>query len=275
VTETPGAADRDLLHRLESFYDAVPRSGARVEEHGPLRLFVREGAGWPYYARPVTPDVSVGPGDVQAVLDRMVELDVPRQLEWVHDLSPSLTAAVREVGLELELCPMMVLEPAELVVPELSGVDVRVVGPDDPDLAAGEAVAHLGFGAGIGTRVGEAGPAEREAALAEVDAPRLARLREALSAGTQVRVLASADDGVLGSGGYQHAEGVAEVVGVATLPSARRRGIGNAVAAVLARDAFARGMHTVFLAAQDQDVARVYQRAGFHRVGTAGIATAS
>ncbi len=40
------------LERIEDYYDTVPRSVCRVEEHGPLTLFVNRGAGWPYYARP-------------------------------------------------------------------------------------------------------------------------------------------------------------------------------------------------------------------------------
>ncbi len=32
------------LERIERDYDEVPRGAARVEEHGPLRLFV--GTGW-------------------------------------------------------------------------------------------------------------------------------------------------------------------------------------------------------------------------------------
>ena len=45
-----------------------------------------------------------------------------------------------------------------------------------------------------------------------------------------------------------------------------------AVAATLARRALERGHGTVFLAAQDDDVARVYERAGFRRRATACIA---
>jgi hypothetical protein len=40
------------LHDLERYYDAVPRSAAKVEEIGPLTLFVRTDAGIPFYARP-------------------------------------------------------------------------------------------------------------------------------------------------------------------------------------------------------------------------------
>jgi hypothetical protein len=46
---------RVTLTTIERYYDAVPRSGARAEDFGPLTLFVREGAGWPYYGRPALP----------------------------------------------------------------------------------------------------------------------------------------------------------------------------------------------------------------------------
>lgn len=261
-----------LLRRLEAFYDAVPRFGARAEVLGPLVLFVREGAGWPYYARPEQPDVEVGVDDVRAVLARQSELGVPQQLEWVHDLTPSLTSAAEAAGLVVQRCPLMVLDPGALVPFAVDGVHVAVAGADDADLAAAEAVAFVGFGAGIGTRAGEQGVEARDAAAAEVDPGRLDRLRDGIRAGRQVRVVARSDDGPLGVGGYQQAAGVAELVGVATLPSARRRGIGAAMAAVVARAALDRGLGTVFLSAQDDDVARVYERVGFGRVGTAGIA---
>ncbi|MFF1344041.1 hypothetical protein ACFVYT_40550, partial [Streptomyces sp. NPDC058290] len=35
--------ERAMLDRLEEYYDAVPRHGARVEDYGPITLFVREG----------------------------------------------------------------------------------------------------------------------------------------------------------------------------------------------------------------------------------------
>jgi predicted GNAT family acetyltransferase len=44
------------------------------------------------------------------------------------------------------------------------------------------------------------------------------------------------------------------------------------VAVALARHALDRGHGTVFLSAQDDDVARVYERAGFRRRATACIA---
>ena len=59
------------------------------------------------------------------------------------------------------------------------------------------------------------------------------------------------------------------MTGVGTLPSARRRGIGVALTGRLVEDARGRGAAIVFLSAADDDVARLYERLGFRRIGTA------
>lgn len=41
---------------------------------------------------------------------------------------------------------------------------------------------------------------------------------------------------------------------------------------MLVRDAVASGIHTIFLSAGDEAIARVYGRLGFRRIGTAGAA---
>jgi predicted GNAT family acetyltransferase len=65
---------------------------------------------------------------------------------------------------------------------------------------------------------------------------------------------------------------VAEIAGVATLPSARRRGYASQLTATLARDSVENDVHLIFLSAGDDDVARLYSRVGFRRIGTACIA---
>jgi predicted GNAT family acetyltransferase len=65
---------------------------------------------------------------------------------------------------------------------------------------------------------------------------------------------------------------VAEIVGVATLPSARGRGYASQLTATLAGRLLATGVDLVFLSAGDDDVARLYTKVGFRRVGTACIA---
>lgn len=288
MTTPATVTDAALLTRLESFYDAVPRTGARVENLGPLRLFVREGAGWPFYARPastrgkVTHDVTVQ--DVVRVRERQRELGVPEAFEWVHDLAPSLSVAAEGSGLPVHLCPLLVFEGASAAQPEhsatLDGLRVEVATPDDGDLAAVEAVAHVGFGASIGTRTGPQGTAERDVRARDTRPEPIERLRGGLRDGSAVRVVARGPEGPVAVGGYQRADvaepggvvGVAEIVGVATLPAFRRRGLGAAVTSVLTSEAMRRGHSTVFMSAQDDDVARVYERVGFRRIGTAGLA---
>ncbi|MGH7904881.1 MAG: GNAT family N-acetyltransferase [Candidatus Dormibacteraceae bacterium] len=67
-------------------------------------------------------------------------------------------------------------------------------------------------------------------------------------------------------------DGLAEVVGVATLPFARRRGLAGALTAKLVQHAFGAGVRSVPLSAQSEAVSKVYARAGFRRVGTAHAA---
>ncbi len=76
----------------------------------------------------------------------------------------------------------------------------------------------------------------------------------------------------MAAGSCQAMDGVAEITGVGVLPDSRRHGLGAAVTAVLAADALARGVRTVFLSASDQQVARVYASIGFREIGTAMIA---
>jgi GNAT superfamily N-acetyltransferase len=240
-----------------------------VEDHGPLRLFISQDVPWPYYARPAGGDVTAD--DVRAVRRRQWELGVPEAFEWVVELAPTLGPALRETGLEVEELPLMALEKPL----EAPAVDARLrrLEPDDPALAASRAVADIAFGA-PGTERGGAGPAERDASVGRFPEVRLAAVRERMAAGLTVTIVAEDADGVLAVGSHQPVGGVTEVVGVGTLPSARRRGLGAAVTAALVADARGGGAEIVFLSAGSDAIARVYGRLGFERIGTAGLAQA-
>jgi N-acetylglutamate synthase-like GNAT family acetyltransferase len=246
----------------------VPRSAARVEDHGPLRLFVSQDVPWPYYARPAGGAISAE--DVAAVRRRQWTLGVPEAFEWIVDLAPTLGPAARATGLEVDELPLMALDRPLDAPP----VDARLrrLEPDDPALAASRAVADIAFGT-PGTDRGDAGPRERDAALGSFPEARLAAVRERMAAGLTVTVVAEDADGVLAVGTHQPVADVTEVVGVATLPTARRRGLGAAVTAALVADARRDGAEIVFLSAGGDDVARMYGRLGFERVGTAGLAS--
>ncbi|MFI1813943.1 GNAT family N-acetyltransferase [Streptomyces sp. NPDC020422] len=245
-----------MLNRLEAYDDAVPRSAARAEEFGPLTLFVREGEGWPYYARPAlghTGEVTVAA--VQAVRARQRELGAPEAFEWVAETTPGLRAAVEASGLVVHEHPLMVLtqDAEELpVLPE--GYGVRMVGDRDPDLDGAVAASYAAFGAtptpGAAEQVG-------------------ARIAAGL---TRLAAAFGPDGTALSAGQHQPVGPVSEVVGVGTRPEARRRGLGLAVTAALVADARAHGVETVFLTATDDTVAHLYARLGFRTVGTALIA---
>jgi len=264
-----------ILQRLEHFYDALPRLSARTEEYGGLVLFVRDGPGWPFYARPIL-DGTTPPSaaDIMAARERQRDLGMPESFEWVHETTPTLLEVARSAGLAVHEAPLMVLDPA--VLPEPPDAGVRMLDPAaagfGADTEAARAVAAVGFGT-PGTAVGAPGPAERDAARVALDAAAVEEERSATLAGRRFTAVASLPGvGPAASGIGMRAGDVVEIAGVATLPTARRRGLAAAVTATLARHALDHGADLVFLSASDDDVARVYLSVGFRRVGTACIA---
>jgi len=255
MTPPAGVRTPRILPELESYYDTVPRAGATSFEVGPFTLFVkRDPDGWDYYARPrLGLEEPVTPADVDVLRARQRSLRVAESIEWVHQTTPTLRAAVLESGLTVTDCPLLVLGTALEVA--VAGFEVRMLSADDalgPVLGAVDAAFN-------GTNTVRPRAATRQARL----------LREGLQA------MAGAYDGrgsVVGGGSHGPRGTVTELTGIGVLPRARRHGVGAAVTAALVRDAHARGMRTVFLSAQDDAVARVYERVGFVRVGTACIA---
>ncbi|MEU4216339.1 GNAT family N-acetyltransferase [Actinoplanes sp. NPDC026623] len=278
--------DTDVFTRLERFYDAVPRDAAVAEDIGGFVLFVNDGGGWPFYARPrlgsaETPSAA----DITAVRQRQRDLGVPEAFEWVHETTPDLLAVARSAGLDVLLAPLMVLESAALV-PDLPlpGAAIRFLDPAAPsfgaDISVSRAVGRLGFGAPAnatalqaGSLVVEvAGPQQRDA-VPPLSADAVAQLTRRHASGRLLSaVVESPEEGILACGSAQRAGTVAEVAGVATLPSARRRGYASQLTASLARRAMQNGADLVLLSAGDDDAARLYSRVGFRRVGTACIA---
>ncbi|WP_317620642.1 GNAT family N-acetyltransferase [Actinoplanes sp. KI2] len=204
----------------------------------------------------------------------------------------------RSAGLEVLLAPLLVLDPAALV-PDLPvpGATVSLLDPSSPayasDLAASRAVAQLGFAyppaatpleeVAIASEsaqpfepallVEPAGPAERDAATEVLSGALVEGFRTRAEAGSYLTaVVTSPGEGVLASGVLMRVDDVAEIAGVATLPSARGRGYASQLTATLARRALTDRVSLIFLSAGDDDVARLYTRVGFRRIGTACIA---
>jgi ribosomal protein S18 acetylase RimI-like enzyme len=256
---------------LETYYDAAPRPAATTEEIGPFTLFVRtDPGGWPFYARPrLGLDAEITADDVRRTRQRQRELGVPEAIEWVDQTTPSLLGAARAAGLDVAENPLLVLdEPGGARSGARSGDRggdsggdpahrVRVLGPDDELLLVVVGAIGAGF---RGTDAVEAGdPGTR---------PDLIR------AGLLSMVAAFDESGeVVGGGSHGVRGATTEVTGIAVLPRARRRGLGAAITRALVADARGRGVETVFLSAQDDAVARVYEQVGFVRVGTACVAS--
>ena len=246
------------LGRIEAYYDAVPRPVGRTEEVGPFTLFLAdETTGWDFYARPrLGLDVDVTPEDVRRVLARQVELGVPQAIEWVDEVTPSLLPAVRAAVTgphELETCPLLVLPPDAPVTDDTTRT--RVLAPDDGDLPLMLGAVSAAFG---GREEATPRPAGRRPDL----------VRDGLL------VLVAAYDAcgaVVGGGSAAPRGDIAELMGIAVVPPARHRGLGSATTAALTAACRAAGVRTLFLSAASGEAARIYERLGFQRRGTACI----
>jgi GNAT superfamily N-acetyltransferase len=168
----------------------------------------------------------------------------------VHETTPSLKDAAHAAGLSVHDCVLMHL-PTEGAGVLPAGT--KVLAPDDADLPLVAGAIRAGF---EGTD--------------EVQLP--SPLRQQRQMERDLLVVVGAYDGqghVVGGGSHGPRGDTTELTGIAVLPRARRQGVGAAITAALVADARRRGIGTVFLSAGDDAVARVYERVGFVRVGTA------
>lgn len=251
---------------MDAYFDAAPRAGAEPVETGAFTLFVGRTPS-SYYARPALahrkPITSADLGTLErACLEHGVDLAI----EWVHEVHPELVELAWANGLEVSTHALMVAAASNVVACEVAGVRLRIVDAGDAALPIGRAVADVSFTFG-GTGTGPGGATERDLVAGRLSADLVERLRDRVRRGLTVTAVAESDAGVLAVGSYQPVGELAEVVAVATLPEARRRGLAGAVTALLARHAREHGVADLLLSAQDDDVARVYERVGFRRVG--------
>ncbi|TCC58586.1 GNAT family N-acetyltransferase [Kribbella pittospori] len=259
-----------MITRVDDYLHAAPLSGAIPEQVGPFTLF-RSTTVWPYYARPMPGSSTViEPGDIDELRARCAELDIPLSLEWVVETCPSLGPAAAAAGLTVAEHPLLVLERAEFR-PVSADAPCEILPAEDAVLRQASAVASLAFH-DPGTSVGTAGPVERDAKAAEQPAERIAAMVERVANGITVSAGAFTDEGMVASGQHQAVGATTEIVGMGTLPSMRRRGLAAAVTSALAEHAFANGVDLILLSAADEAVAAVYERVGFHRIGSAGAA---
>lgn len=258
-----------LLDCIERYFAAAPLPDARIEAAGALDVPIGSPA-WPHPARPRPGAGPVTADDVRAAVALQEQAGLPVGLEWACERSPDAAPAARSAGLTVDEQPLLVVaDPVELLLP--AGVRLYLVGADDPDLPEYQRVAAIAFAHPGGRAEVREAPLDRSPAAVA----RTSVLRERIAAGRTVMMVAVERGVPVGVGAHQpvdvDGDEVSEVVGVATLPRLRGRGLGAGLASALAAHA-RETADLVFLTAGDDDVARIYERVGFARLGTTGVA---
>ena len=257
--------DIALLRRVDRYLDAAPLGAAEPVDVGPLRAFVSS-APWPYYVRPrpdldLTAESAVTADDVRGAAELLERVSQAVSFEWVVELVPSLSGVLTSEGYAVRSHPLLVRDLGHGVE---DGERGRVLSADD-DLASALRVADLGFSV-HGKAVGDDGAAERDSATVEDSLVEF--VRERIRGQRSVVAVSEVDGaGMVATGWHQPVVEETEIVGVATLPAYRRRGAGASVVRTLLDDAARRGVTLALLSATDDDVARIYERVGFTRIG--------
>lgn len=257
-----------LLERIERYFALAPLPDAPLTRVGALDVPLGP-PDWPHPARPH----GGGPvprADVEAALDLQDASGLPQALEWFAERNAGLAHNVRETGLMIEELPLLVaVDTIEVTLPV--EVKLLLIGADDPQLATYQRLAQLAFVVPAGATSSTGVAPDRL-----VDPPHPTEvLRERVASGRTVMMVAVENDEPVAVGSHQPVDvdgaEISEIVGVATLPRFRGRGLGVGLASALVEHA-RETAELVFLSAGDDDVARVYERVGFARVGTTFVA---
>lgn len=254
-----------MLERIDTYLAAWCARTARVERVGPFDVHVEPVPFAPKYARPVR-GARIDGGHLDVLAATLRDLELPVEAEWVHELHPDASATARRQGWRVNEVPLLVLR-GPIAPPQLPDDAVlKFVTADDPDLRLVHSIGGVAF-ARPGTAVGAEGIDELVAAARTDDA---SSVRARLARGDTTVAAVCVDGHPVATGGHQPDEptSTTEIVGVCTLPAFRRRGFGLTLTATLAIDARERGLRDVWLSAASDDVAQLYGRVGFERVGT-------
>jgi predicted N-acetyltransferase YhbS len=257
-----------LLECIERYFATAPLPDARVQQAGALDVPIGDPS-WPYPARPRAGAGAVTADDVRAAVALQEAAGLPAALEWIPERAPGAAAAARAAGLTVEELPLLVsVDQVELLLP--AGVRLYVVGADDPELPHYQQVAATAFAHPGGPADVDVPPDTSDEALA-----RTAVLRERIAAGRTVMMVAVENGEAVAVGSHQPVDidgtEVSEIVGLATSPRLRGRGLGAGMASALVAHA-SETADMVFLAAGDDDVARVYERVGFAWLASTAVA---
>ena len=277
-----GSATR-LLDRIEGYFAAAALPDAQIEVVGGLDVPIGSPA-WPHPARPTPGGGPITVADLQQAGALLREARLPVAFEWIAEQQPHLAGTARSAGLVVEELPLLLsLDPVEVLLPP--GVRLYLIGADDPRLPDYQQMTQAAF-VPVPAVTGWPGDRRDTAAAGSGwpgpypeeppgDPEVSAVLRERVATGRTVMMVAVEDGEPVAVGSHQPVRlpdgELSEVVGVTTLPRFRGRGLGAGLSSALVEHA-RQTSDVVFLSAGDDDVARVYERVGFARVGTICVA---
>lgn len=245
--------------QLRQINDYIVRAASLQFEEvaaGPFRAFLHPTSDNPWFSYVVPVDSWADDVIVErsVVMLRALFRSRGRKLrfELLEARWPSLPNLLQNAGLHVEeRHPLMVCTPDMLAARQAPGVAVRFITEVD-DLDAYQSLKSHAFG-------GIPRPASPE---------RVAQARADLRNGLRY-ALATLDGEAAGVGGYYPAGAICEVIGVATLPSMRRRGVAATVTSFLTRAHFDDGGDLAWLTAGDSRAESVYHQLGYRTVTAA------
>ncbi|MFJ4436032.1 GNAT family N-acetyltransferase [Streptomyces sp. NPDC088923] len=264
-----------VLARVEWFHETVAREFSRVRErYGPFVLHLQPWQG-PFPARPHPAERgrTFTAAEVRDLLRTQRERQAPRGLEWLAETAPALRGACEEAGLVVREHPVLLIDPCGEGAREASPAPgpppaAELLASNDWRVEYAIAVAHVGF-TYPGTDRGPEGRASVAELLASGELRReAAEAARRIHAGTRALAIAETWEGPVATGQFNTLDDLAEIIAVATLPEARRRGHASAVLRTLIAEARSRRLRTMFLTAADEEVARIYEGVGFRRLAT-------
>jgi ribosomal protein S18 acetylase RimI-like enzyme len=248
-----------LLGRLELASNRAMSRTRKWVDVGPFRAYFDETSDlvWLNYAAPIqTLDSDAQTGrDVAALKKEFKRRRRKLRFEFIESLWPGLGAMLRAAGLRLEAAqPLMICSPTTARRRKPDELRIQTLHADDLDgvLDTFVHVSALAFGK-------ECPPHE----LAE----QRTRLRIELHAGARRAVMGWIGNQSAGVAALSPTESVGELVGVATLPNFRRRGVASALSSHLVLDHFHRGGDAVWLSAEDAAAQAMYHTIGFADAG--------
>ncbi|NEQ21673.1 MAG: GNAT family N-acetyltransferase [Microcoleus sp. SIO2G3] len=247
---------KNLLRRIEATNNQVTAKQRDVITVGSFQAMIDPGTDmtWLNYAVP-TASLGTSAAVAQSLLElRHVfeERDRILRFEFTESLWSALPAALEEAGLQLEARhPMMLCTPADLQPYQSPAVQVQLLTPDaHPDiLAACVSIPKQSFSV---NNAAEAPTAQE-----------ITELKEQIYKGIMQGALAYLNGIPAGVGFAMPMLGISELVGVATLPAQRRRGVAATLCTALVNDHFKGGGELVWLSAGDAIAQATYERIGF------------